>query len=206
MDNTTINFEITHKELKFLQTLAEKHMPGMPDNRHTADPIHVVEKKKYEYVPYFDGSSDWYGEYPLVMTADDDYEIWYEDETELVKDYMDNNIMDEAIQFPIMSYENLEYQTITRTDGIEIYIDSWEDYFEAYGITLKAIAWKKAYWEPAAHFFIYEEAERYRSYQKHNLGISRVYTHSMGYSNNGDLPVFRDLLLRMGHQLNQGDE
>lgn len=198
-----INFEATEQEINFIKKLAAKHMPGMPDNHCTADPIHVVEKKRYDYIPWFEGSQDYYGDYPLVMTIDDEYKMWFEDEQEMVADYMANNHMDDDIKFPIMSFEQLDGQTVFLSDGEEIDVYSLEDYFRVYGIELKAMSWKKEYWEPVAYFFIREEAERYREYQKHNLGVSRVYTHNMGYSNHGDLPVFRDMLLRIGEQLNK---
>lgn len=37
--------------------------------------------------------------------------------------------------------------------------------------------------------------------EKHNCENCRVYTRGLGYSNNGDLPVFRALLMRMGEMI-----
>ena len=55
---------------------------------------------------------------------------------------------------------------------------------------------------PVAFFLIRDEAVRYKDgYQKHNCADCRIYTYGLGYSNNGDLPVFRNLLMRMGQDL-----
>lgn len=45
----------------------------------------------------------------------------------------------------------------------------------------------KYYWETRAYFFSEEEAEDYRVYQSHNLGVSRLFVANAGYSNGGSM-------------------
>jgi len=201
---TKLEFNLTEKQEKYLKLLAKNHYPGAEDNAHTADPIHVVEKRKYEYIPYSEELVDYYGDYDLVYTDDESYEVWYADEVELVQEHYNNSLL-EDIKMPIMSFDQMEGECVVDLDREEVCINSIDDYFIVYGVDIQAIAWKKPYWEPVAYFLIREEAERYREYQSHNLGHSRVYTHHMGYSNYGDLPVFLDMLYKIGEQLNEED-
>lgn len=57
------------------------------------------------------------------------------------------------------------------------------------------------FYKPVAFFLTRLEAEKYCIYQKHNLKKPRVYTHHMGYANDGDLLELMALLKSMGDQL-----
>ncbi len=64
----------------------------------------------------------------------------------------------------------------------------------------------KYYWRDRGYFLTIKEAKEYQQYQSHNLGISRIYTDYVGYSNYGDLPPLLNLLKEIGDKLNQGEE
>lgn len=199
---TQVTVNLTEQQEKFLKLFAEKHYNGAPDNLYTVYPFHIVETQRYNYTPYSDDIAEYYTGEELVFTTDDDYECWFTDEIELVNDCYSN----EECPIEIKSFEDLQYKDISGVDGEEYFIVNYNDYFEAYGISLKAMAWRKKYYEQVALFFVRDEAKRYMEYQKHNLNEPRVYTYSAGYSNNGDFTHFWDLLMTMGEQLNNQNE
>ena len=193
-----IEIELSGSQEKFLKEFSAKHYEGAEDNLFTADAIHVVQSKQDIFIPYSSDIVDHFSDLPLTFTADEDYEEWFEDETELIKDYYDNKM--EECPIEIKPFKSYSY--ITTIDGEEEYIIDIDDYFKAYGIKIVAAAWKSHEWSNKAFFFIRDEAKRYIEYQRHNLRSPRVYTYSAGYANKGDFVPFRDLLLAIGKQLN----
>lgn len=196
---TKIEIELTEQQEKFLKEFASKHYDGAKDNLYTADAFHVVETKRLEYIPYSEDIVDWYGELPLKFTTDDDYEVWYNDEIELIKEHYEEC----GKKCPIEIVPYSDYIDIESIYGNDVFITNYEQYFEAYGIEIKGIAWEKYTYEPVAFFFILDEAKRYIQYQRHNLRQPRTYTYSAGYSNYGDFVPFRNLLLSIGKKLNK---
>lgn len=49
-------------------------------------------------------------------------------------------------------------------------------------------------WKNMAYFLLLKDAKEYQKYQKHNLGISRVYADYIGYANRGALSTLLRLL------------
>ena len=86
-------------------------------------------------------------------------------------------------------------------DGEMYFILDYEDYFQAYGVNFFTMAWVEEYWEDVAFFFVRDEAVKYTKYQSHNLHHPRVFSHHLGYANQGDLPHFYELLMKMSNQL-----
>ena len=197
-----LTIQLNEKQEKFLKVFAEKQSDEADDNLFTASPIHVVENKRYRYIPYSEDIVDWFGSLPLVFTSDSGYEYWYEDEMELIKDWYEDE--DEGCPIEIKPFEFA--MSLTDIEGVERLITEYTEYFEAYGIKIYGISWREAYWEPEAFFFIRDEAKRYIEYQRHNLSSPRVYTYSPGYANYGDFVPFRDLLMSIGTQLNKETE
>lgn len=198
---TKITFELTDKQVELLKEFNSKHYDGAEDNRYTCDAIHVVQRERKGFIPFVDELLDYYDGEDMRYTWDDDYEVWYEKPEELVEDYYDGN--GENCPIEIKPYEEVEYSLITDVYGEEVYIHDEEAYIKAHGISNVHIAFETKEWEDVAFFFILDKAKAYRQYQAHNLGKSRIFTYSMGYDNRGDLPVFRDMLLAMGKQLNE---
>jgi hypothetical protein len=196
-----ITVALTETQENFLKKFAEKQYEGAEDNLLTANALHVVENKRYFYIPYSSDLTGHFEDLPLTFTYDQDYECWWDNETELIKDYY-TDYKEEDCPIEIKPFSEVSYSYFTTVDGEEDYIINWEEYFEAYGIKIHAMAWKKHYWEKAAYFFIRDEAKKYIEYQKHNLTEPRIYTYSAGYANYGDFIPFRDLLMTMGKQLN----
>ncbi|MGG4439226.1 hypothetical protein [Brevibacillus fortis] len=194
-----VTISITEQQEKFLKLFAEKQTPGAPDNRYTSYPLHIVENKRYNYIPYSYDIAEYFDEDDLVFTNDDDYAVWFTNEVEMVKDWYS----DRDCPIEIKSFKELEYQDITGVNGEESFVTDYNEYFEVYGVSVHQIAWRKEYYEQVAMFFILEEAKRYMQYQKHNLESPRVYTYSAGYANDGEYTHFWDLLMVLGKQLNQ---
>ena len=186
-----MNIELTEKEKQMLSDFAAKQYDGAKDNIGTMTPIHVVEHIHKEYV-----DSD-VGE---VWILDDDY------------DYKTFDSFDEMIDFikkdsgeTLPEYNDVEFENVETDDG-EIFIEDEKAYCKAFGIDAFKCSVVE-YTEPVAFFFIRDEAVRYKNeYQAHNCKDCRIYTYGLGYSNNGDLPIFRNLLMRMGEMLNKEKE
>lgn len=197
-----IEIELTGRQEIFLKEFAEKHYDGAKDNLITADAIHVVQSKRDVYIPYSSDIVDHFSDLPLTFTTDEDYELWYEDEIELIQDYYERKEEDCPIE--IKPFKSYSYYTTV--EGEDEYVIDIDDYFEVYGVKIVAAAWKSHEWSNEAFFFIRDEAKRYIEYQRHNLKKPRIYTYSAGYANKGDFIPFRELLLTMGKQLNEGGE
>ncbi|MGX5627360.1 hypothetical protein [Bacillus cereus] len=198
---TKVTVELTAKQAEFLKLFAEKQYDGAEDNQYTCDAFHVVQKKRDRFIPYSEDISPFFDPDILKFCVDEEHEDWYEDEKEAVKQRYE--WLDEECPLEIKSFEELQYKRVTGTDGEERFIGDFDDYFKHYGVETYDMAWVEKEWENVAFFFILEEAKKYQKYQAHNLGKSRIYTYSAGYDNRGDFAHFRDLLLKMGQELNK---
>jgi len=179
-----MNIELNEREAKLLAEFAAKQYEGAKDNIGTRTPIHVVERLE-KYFAAGDGD-EW-------LCEDKEYKL-YPDFESMIED-----MRKDGAELP--KYSEVEYEEVNDTT-----IFSEEDYCEAYGIHAKKGQIIKTY-RPIAFFFIRDEAVRYKDgYQSHNCENCRIYTYGLGYSNKGDLPVFRELLMRMGKQLNEQEE
>lgn len=180
----TISIELNARELKYLAEFAEKQYEGADANLGTRTPIHVVERKE-NYFSQGDGS-EW-------LCEDTEYEV-YKTFEEMLED-----LRKTGKELP--PYDDVEYEDVN-----DVWISDEAAYCEAYGIHAQRGAIIDTY-RPVAFFLIRDEALRYRDgYQAHNCEDCRIYTYGLGYSNDGDLPVFRELLMKMGRQLAQEGE
>ena len=186
-----MNICLSNDEKYFLQKFADEQHDGAKANVGTVTPIHLVMRKR----KHFCESS--YGDIfvilgiggraiePLSFTE-------IEDGINRLNNYMDLNLP---------KYEDVMYEVI---NGITIRNE--DDYFEAFNIAFcKGEDFE--YEEPVAFFLIRSEAERYMNdYQKHNCHDCFIYTYGLGYHNQGEMPVFRNLLMRIGKSLNNNQE
>jgi len=180
MKGEIMDISLNEKEVTFLKELASKQYDNAKDNVGTATPIHVVERIRKEFV--VDGSE----------------EIWVDVENE----YKGYDSFEDLIEARQISGENIPtfYDVQWKEVNGNTIIDE-KDYCEEYGLEIytgRYVTW----FEPIAFFLVLDEAKRYKNeYQSHNCGDCRIYTYGLGYSNNGDLPIFRELLMKMGKQL-----
>ena len=169
-----INIDLTDNEIAFLKQFASLQYEGAVDNLATRTPIHVVERKEETCVECSDG------------------DVWFDDETEMSFDSFTDLIASKELP----DYEDVEY---TKINGITIY--NYSNYCEAFQINARCYKTVHSY-RPIAFFFTLSEAKRYMNgYQKHNCDNCRIYTYGLGYSNNGDMPVFRNFLMNIGNKL-----
>jgi len=180
----TVSIELTEQEARFLAEFAEKQYEGAEGNVGTRTPIHVVERKE-QYFSQGDGD-EW-------LCEDNDYKI-YKDLDAMIEDLRESGK-------EIPPYDEVGYEDVN-----DVWITDGESYCEAYGINAQRGRSIDTY-RPVAFFLIRDEAVRYKNgYQAHNCGDCRIYTYGLGYSNNGDLPVFREMLMKLGRQLLQEGE
>ncbi len=201
MKMTKVTVELTEKQVEFLKLFSEKQYEDTEDNQYTCDALHVVQKKRYRFIPYSEEISGYFDPDILKFCVDAEYEDWHENETAAVKQRYE--LIEEECPIEIKTFDDLQYERVIGTDGEERFIMNFDDYFKHYGIENYDIAWVEKEWENVAFFFILEEAKHYLKYQAHNLGKSRIYTYSAGYDNRGDFTHFRNLLLKMGQGLNK---
>lgn len=169
----TIN--LTKKEINFLRTFAKNHHEGAKDNLGTMDAIHVIERKHTAFYRDIRGNS--------YRGANGSA---YHSIEELIEE---RNLPSRA---------SVQWQEV---DNITIFDE--DSYLQVYAPDIERGILATTF-TPVAFFLILEEARRYiNDYQKHNCSECRIYTYSAGYSNCGDFPVFRNLLLRMGSTLEQ---
>lgn len=186
-----MNIELTEREKQMLSAFAEKQCAGAKDNVGTMTPIHVVERIRKQYVESDEGEA---------WLFNDGYDYKY-------FDTFDEMIAHarKSTDKTIPEYSDVEYEDIETDDG-EVWIEDEKAFCKAFGIQAYKCTVVE-YTEPVAFFFIREEAVKYKDgYQSHNCANCRIYTYGLGYSNNGDLPVFRALLMRMGEIINKCTE
>lgn len=165
----------------------------------TYQPIHVVQTKRYNHIPYGQDTAEYYEDKPLKFSNDSDYDVWFDSEVELLEDHF----RDSLPPIPIQSYAVLEAETVIGADGEEVFISNYEDYFGVYGLERVSVAFESYEYKDVAFFFILEEARRYMQYQGHNLTEPRTYSYHAGYSNKGEYSHFYQLLFDLGENLNR---
>jgi len=190
-----IEIELTENQEKFLKIFAEKQYSGAKDNVCTCDPIHCVQQKRYHVFDYDSGLGEYLDEemYEIIFLYDVDDTVEFKTAAKLVEyfySFEDNEPPSKIVDFDDSGC--FDYQ----------------DYFEKYKIDDEyyRVLFQVAYWEDTAFFWILDEAKEYLKYQKHNLNEPRTYTKSGGYANHGSYVPFRDLLMKIGVQLNQEGE
>lgn len=175
-----LTIEIPDKTADFLKEFAQKQYEGAKDNVGIRTPIHVVERLHE------------------VFIEDDLGEVWLDADNE----YAEYNSFGELIDARRKAGENLPpFNEVEFEEINDVWIDDKKAYCQAYKIS--AVRGKYIIrTRPIAFFLILDEAKRYKNgYQKHNCGDCRIYTYGSGYSNQGDLPYFRELLMNMGQAL-----
>ena len=177
-----MHIELSSKEAAFLAEFAQKQHEGANGNLGTMTPIHVVERIHKTF--HEGGDEDVW----IDADADRGYQAY--------KSFDDLILALRESGEDIPLYDDVDYECVNK-----VWIHSPKDYCEAYGLNIYSGHYSYSH-EPVAFFLILDEAKRYRDdYQKHNCEDCRIYTYGLGYSNQGDLPVFRELLMRMGRQL-----
>lgn len=187
-----MNIELTEHEQQMLAMFAKKQYDGAKDNIGTMTPIHVVERIRKQYVESNEGDA-W------LWSDGYDYTKYFDSFDEMLEHEREFSGRD------LPEYSEVEYEDVETPNG-EIWIDDEIAYCKAYDIQAYK-CYSIEYTEPVAFFFIRDEAVKYKDgYQAHNCEDCRIYTYGLGYSNNGDLPIFRALLMRMGEQINKESE
>ena len=179
-----MDIKLTEREEKFLREFYEKQKDGAKDNVGTREAIHVVEREERVFVPTKEDIEVW-------IDAEDEYEE-YESFEALIEARRRECGADELPELCEVLYERIN----------DVFICDINDYAEAFNIKGFYSGRYVYRYTPVAFFFIRDEAVRYMTdYQAHNCDNCRIYTYGLGYSNYGDLPCFRELLMKMGKEL-----
>ena len=171
---------LNNDEISFLKQFADKQKEGSKDNVETRTPIHVVERMDKHFVHTENG------------------DVWIDVDNEFAEysslDALIKERKKQGSQLPYFHEVDMEWVN-------EILVTTENEYVEAYNLNVYRGKYVISY-RPVAFFFILDEAKAYMNgYQKHNCSDCRIYTYGLGYSNQGDLPTFRELLMKMGTAL-----
>lgn len=187
---------ITEKQKELLKIFAKNHHLNSDKNMATRNPLFIVETRKERLInkEYEDADAIYFHVHEWVEN--------YNTVEDIVEDFW----FDGKCPIKIKPFDEVFKTKIRDCNGHEIYIFDEEDYLKAYGFDLSyEIGYIKYYYEPIAYFFIFEEAEKYLKYQKHNLTSPRINCIGAGYANYGDYHHFYDLLMSIGTKLNEGE-
>ncbi len=163
---------ISDKDKEILELIHQiKDERKKSDNRMTAKPIYLVQTRRERHINLDYDSCDVKRLY-IRELAEDGFCPTIEDVKEgalrstslpcnAVMDIEEVNSLNEILK--ILD----EYELNTDNDICIMYLEY--------------------YWDTVAYFFSEEEAERYRVYQSHNLGVSRLFVDNVGYANGGTM-------------------
>lgn len=167
---------ISKKAIEILKQIAEQRITQ--DNLATRNPLYIVQTRRERIVDPTYSSVDierikiepiTAGEYILPSLED------------IKEGYLRESDLPCSLVFKIEKSETLEEVQ----ELLETYFTDGEDI---------EIIQCEYYWENIAYFLVLEEAKRYQEYQKHNLGVNRIYAECIGYSNYGLFAQFLDML------------
>ena len=183
---------LTTEQSEFLRQFADLQYSGADDNHYTNRPLHIVQDKSYIYIKYNAELDD--GELEVQFYYG---RCWYMDEASVVRANKGYS-------------EDVYVASFKESYGVYIEglgdIESYDQYFQYFGIDGVDISFALPQWDNKAYFFICESARQYIKYQAHNLRDPRVYTAFFGYGNNGEYEHFYNLLMDMGNALLEADE
>lgn len=173
-----IEIELDEKQINFLKQYAEVYKSER-DKDCTADPIVTVQ------VLEKDVTQEGYQDSILYVDRENEYAEF--------------ESLEEVIEYLIEDHDFCEEAANDAASNLDE-----DNEFVGDGIHIVMMPVKHNY-KNVAYFLTRKEAEKYVSYQRHNLNAPRVYTEYMGYSNYGDLQCLAKLLLGIGKQLNEQD-
>ena len=150
------------------------------DNFATNMPVYIVQSREERVVDEDYDSMD-IQRLSIPEISDDNF---YPTMEEIKKGELRNTELPCNLVMELEQKENLE-QVV---EEIQNYFNPDDKYYDSSYMNLQY------YWENQAYFLVLEEAERYREYQKHNLGFSRIYADYVGYGNGGTLSEFLRIL------------
>lgn len=159
-------------------------------NCGTIYPIYKVQSKTY--IPAHEDFG--YDKVELVITIGGDYSVFtnLEEITEhYTEDYFENTKQYDYFINMINNCNSI-FEVPEKFQELKEDCESYEEcqfkYDDIY------LYYSKTIWIDKGFFFTRKEAEEYMQYQKHNLGICRIYVEYPGYSNKSTLNKFLEIL------------
>ena len=175
------SIKIDDNFLEILKNL--RHERITQDNWGTRNPIYLVQKRCEQIVN---------GEFSNVEVKRLYIENYVDEYLPTFKDIKEGYLRDTGLPKDLI-------ELIEKQNSIEEMYDAIDDYnykenTESQIFFVHDIIYFDYRWETIAYFLSLKEAKEYQQYQKHNLGVSRVYADYPGYSNRGLLAKFLDIL------------
>lgn len=156
-------------------------------NFGTREPIYKVQSRTY-----ISAHEDFgYDKVELVINIGGDYSSFKN--LEEIKEYYNEDYFG-----TIKKYEDFK-KIVDDCKNIYELPDKFEEYKEdeeenEFCYDCVYLFYSKILWEDRGFFLTYREAEEYMQYQKHNLGVCRIYIDYPGYANKSTLNKFLEIL------------
>lgn len=203
MENNTkkITIEVTAEQERFLKTFAERQKMGSEDNLMTSYPIHLVEEKVYDFIPFHDDV-----QYEIMgdvvyrcrhLYKDNRYRGWHEKIIDCLHEY--SSRYPEKIPETILPVKDIEFYSLAESPT-ELRINKILAAYELDENDIE-IAIRTYHWNLKNISFTLCEAKNFMRYQAHNLNEPRTYTISCSPNDQGDYKPFWDILMTMGTEL-----
>lgn len=175
------SIKIDDNFLKILKDLRQERITQ--DNWGTRNPIYLVQKRYEEVVDeefhevdvrrlYIFGYTEDY--YPTLEDIKEGYFREFDLPEKLLKKIEKQNSLD-GVYDELHKFNNEDNKELSKPLSFEIMNLAYN-------------------WKTIAYFLSLKEAKEYQQYQKHNLGVSRIYADYVGYSNRGLLAKLLDIL------------
>ena len=141
------------------------------NNRMTSEPIYLVQTRREKHINLDYDSCDTERLY-IQELAEDGF-------CPTIEDIRDGALRSTSLPCNAV----MDIEEVNSLDEVLRILDE----YELNNNNEICIMYLKYYWETRAYFFSEEEAEDYRVYQSHNLGVSRLFVDNIGYSNGGSM-------------------
>lgn len=180
MSKEFINIKIEKEVFEILKYWSEKRKEENSDEYGTREPIYKVQKRS----TLISSKEFQVDQIEIVLVFNGD--TWCFQNIDEIKENINEDYFSDEDEF------NLFDKALLESDNIEELQDKLEsisiENFNSY------ICYLQENWIDMGYFLTKEEAENFREYQSHNLGVSRVYIDYPGYGNKGTLNKFLEII------------
>lgn len=183
MQREFINVAIDKEILGILKSWDKQRKENMMNNKNlgTKDPIYKVQSQR-ERETSREEESD---KKRLYIRFDGDVESF--ETLEYIKEYYNGSDCFESLN----DYKNF-LELLKNSKDLEDFHKNLSCC--KIGNMESDISYIECYWVDIAYFLTREEAEEYKKYQSHNLGVSRTFIEHAGYGNKSSLGKFLQIL------------
>ena len=183
--NKYINVKIDEEILEILKMWNKDRKNEIKDkNLGTREPVYKVQTRDYA-ITHKDYSPD---KTEICFDFGEDFNCF--ENLEEIKEYYHEDYFSSEEEY------NEFMELVEESNGIYDLCDKMQDLDEDSKIKCDQVYlfYSQEVWKDQAYFLTYKEAEDYKIYQSHNLGVCRIYVDYPGYANRSTLNKFLEIL------------